>query len=358
MNKLLAPLTIRGLELKNRLVLSPMCQYSAIDGKPTAWHTAHYTARAQGGVGLVMLESTAVSAQARISTGCLGLWSEDHVAAYARLVDDLHALGCAAGVQLNHAGRKASYTAPWHGNAPLAPEDGGWLRDAPSAMGPYVDEIPVQQITAEQIAVIVSDFQQAARYAVAAGFDVIELHAAHGYLLHQFLSPLSNTRDDAYGKDFEGRVRLTLEVVEAVRAVIPESFPLFVRLSCVDIRESVEGYADGLLLEESIALTKRLRHAGVDLVDCTSGGISAAPQSRVGAFNAGLSQAVKTQADIHTATVGGVDSVTLAESLLADGQCDLVFVGRALLKDPYWLVRQAVELGQDCVPKQYARAGF
>lgn len=354
MTQLLSPLKIRALELKNRLVMSPMCQYSAADGMPGLWHDVHYGARAQGGVGLVMLESTAVSPHGRISPSCLGLWSQQHLEAHARLVERLHALGSAAGVQLNHAGRKGSHSAPWQGGAPLPIAQGGWVRTAPSASGPGMDVSPIQALSTQDIAAIVDDFRQAALRAVEAGFDVIELHAAHGYLLHQFLSPLANQRTDAYGGDFDGRARLTLEVAQAVREAIPDAMPLFVRLSCVDSKESNEGWT----LEESIALARKLRAIGVDLLDCTSGGISAPPTKREGAFNADLAQAVRTQTGLPTGSVGGIDSLALAESLLSDGACDLIFAGRALLRDPYWLIRQTAPQGAGLVPPQYARAGF
>ena len=354
MTTLLSPLTIRALTLKNRLAMSPMCQYSAQDGLPGDWHATHYGARAQGGAGLIVLESTAVSPQGRISHGCLGLWNQEQVSAHARLVKQLHALGSAAGVQLNHAGRKGSYSVPWQGNAPLPPAQGGWTREAPSAVGAGMDVSPIRALSTQDLQAIVEDFRTAALNAVAAGFDVIELHAAHGYLLHQFLSPLSNQRTDAYGGSFEGRTRLTLDVVQAVRGVMPDTMPLFVRLSCVDSKEIEEGWS----LDESIALARRLKDMGVDLLDCTSGGISSPPTKREGAFNANLAHAVRSQSGIATGTVGGVNSMALAESVLSDGACDLVFAGRILLRDPYWLVRQTA--GQDAaqVPPQYARAGF
>lgn len=351
MSLLTSPLTLRDLTLRNRLVMSPMCQYSAHDGHPNDWHIAHYGARAQGGAGMVMLESTAISPDARISSGCLGLWDEAQVRSHATLVEAIHRHGVAAAVQLNHAGAKASFTSPWNGNRPLTPEEGGWHRLAPMARD---GKAPTTSISEAQIEDVIRDFVQAARLAVDAGFDVIELHAAHGYLLHQFLSPLSNGREDLYGGATDARSRLLKAVVSAVRAVIPAGMPLLVRLSCVDARGSDEGWR----LEESIELSQWLAQAGVDLIDCTSGGISTFTPTREGAFNAELSRALKAATGLAVGTVGGVDTPTKAENLLRQNQCDLVFVGRALLRDPYWLLRHEPARQAGWVPAQYTRAEF
>jgi 2,4-dienoyl-CoA reductase-like NADH-dependent reductase (Old Yellow Enzyme family) len=351
MSVLTSPLRLRDLTLRNRLIMSPMCQYSAQDGHPNDWHIVHYGARAQGGAGMVMLESTAISPDARISAGCLGLWDESQVHSHAALVKAIHRHGAAAAVQLNHAGAKASFTAPWEGNRPLPLEEGGWARLAPSAR---LAKAPTTSITEAQIRDVIRDFEKAACLAVKAGFDAIEVHAAHGYLLHQFLSPLSNEREDHYGGDTLARSQFLLDVVRAVRAVIPVSMPLFVRLSCVDARGSDEGWR----LEESIELSHQLAKLGVDIIDCTSGGVSTFTPSREGAFNAELSRALKTATPLAIGTVGGVNTPEQAENLLEQGQCDVVFVGRALLRDPYWLLRIESAKQAGWVPVQYARAEF
>lgn len=349
MSILLSPLTINGLTLPNRLALSPMCQYKAVDGLAGAWHQAHYGARAIGGVGLVMLESTAISADGRITPGCLGLWNEQQEHALGALVASSHDLGTAMGVQLNHAGRKGSAQVPWLGGQALGTSEGAWPVAAPTAL-PHGSNMPMPfAMTRDDIARTVADFAASAQRAVHAGFDVVELHLAHGYLLHQFLSPLSNLRNDEFGGDFEGRTRFPVQVLQAIRAVLPASKPLFVRLSCSD------GADGGWTVDESVRLARLLREAGADLIDCTSGGI-APPQPRPAgvAFNAEASQRVRTEAAIATGTVGGITDANQAEQVLASGQADLLFLGRALLSDPFWALRAH----QALVPSPYLRAQF
>ena len=349
MSILLSPLSVNGLTLSNRLALSPMCQYKAVDGLAGAWHQAHYGARAIGGVGLVMLESTAISAEGRITHGCLGLWNDAQEQALGALVANGHNLGTTMGIQLNHAGRKGSAHVPWQGGKALGANDGAWPVLAPSALAQDGGMSSPSAMTRDDIERTVAAYAASAQRAVRAGFDVVELHLAHGYLLHQFLSPLSNQRDDEFGGDFEGRTRFALQALQAVRAVLPEAMPLLVRLSCTD------GVPGGWTLDESVKLARLLRAAGVDLIDCTSGGI-APPQPRPAgtAFNADAAQRVRAEGDIATGTVGGITDAAQAEQILATGQADLLFLGRALLSDPFWALRGRREL----VPSPYLRAQF
>lgn len=349
MSRLLSPLTINGLKLSNRVALSPMCQYKAIDGLPGAWHQAHYGARAIGGVGLVVLESTAISADGRITPGCLGLWNDQQEQALGALVANGHDLGTAMGIQLNHAGRKGSAHVPWMGGHALGADEGTWPVAAPSAVPHGANMAMPFAMSRDDIERTVSAFAAAARRAVRAGFDVIELHLAHGYLLHQFLSPLSNHREDEFGGDFEGRTRFPLQALQAIRSVMPATMPLFVRLSCSD------GAAGGWTLDESVHLARLLREAGADLIDCTSGGIAPPlPRPAGVAFNAEASQRVRAEAGVATATVGGITDAAQAEQVLSTGQADLLFLGRALLSDPFWALRAHQEL----VPSPYLRAPF
>ena len=350
---LFSPFRVRNLKLTNRIVLSPMCQYSAVEGLPTAWHQAHYGARMIGGVGLLMLESTAVSASGRITHGCLGLWNAEQAQALGRLVATAHELSVPIGVQLNHAGRKGSVYAPWGGGKALQTCDDSWPVVAPSAMKQSEGFPMPREISRDEIAAVVDQFAAAALRAVQAGFDVVELHVAHGYLLHQFISPLSNWREDAYGGDFEGRVRIVLETVEAVRAVLPAGFPLFVRLSCND------GASEGWGVEEAVRLAVSMRERGVDLVDCTSGGIAAALPRKPGiAFNAEAAARVRAEGGIATGAVGGITGIDQAQAVVASAQADLLFLGRALLSDPFWALRARQMLNAGDVPVQYQRATF
>jgi 2,4-dienoyl-CoA reductase-like NADH-dependent reductase (Old Yellow Enzyme family) len=344
---LFSPLDLRGRRLPNRIALSPMCQYSAKDGMPQDWHLRHYAERAIGGAGLVMLESTAVLPEGRITPYDLGIWSDAHASALARLVAVIHAAGALAGVQLGHAGRKASTDAPWLGGKPL--QSGGWQTRAPSnlAFGSYPKPLALR---AEEHALVVRAFAEAAKRAASAGFDVIELHAAHGYLLHQYLSPLSNQRTDEWGGDRPGRFRLPLEVTAAARAALPDELPLFVRLSATDW---VEG---GWSVEESIELCREFKSRGVDLVDVSTGGLVSGANIPVGpCYQVGFSESVRKGAKMPVGAVGLITKAEEARSVLAEGKADLVFMGRQLLRDPYWPIRNAPADSRK-PPVQYALA--
>jgi 2,4-dienoyl-CoA reductase-like NADH-dependent reductase (Old Yellow Enzyme family) len=343
---LFTPLQLRNLTLRNRAVVSPMCQYSAHDGLANDWHFVHLGQFAMGGFGLVFTEATAVLPEARITHGDLGLWSDDHIAPVKRAVAYVKSMGAAAGMQLAHAGRKASMQRPWHGNAAMGPADVErgelpWQIVGPVAV-PHSDGwlIP-EALTKTGIASIVQAFRAAAARALAAGLDVIEVHGAHGYLTHSFLSPVSNTRTDEYGGDLAGRMRFGLEVVRAVREVWPADKPLFYRTS------SVDGIDGGLTLDDTVALAKELKRLGVDVLDCSSGGF---PQSRVPmgpAYMVPFAARVRKEAGLATQAVGVIRHAAEAEAALAHGAADLVAIAREALFDPHWAGRAAVELEGD-----------
>ena len=350
--KLFTPLRLRGTQFKNRIAVSPMCEYSAQDGHPLTWHLVHLGSRAVGGAALVMGEATAVQASGRISPGDTGLYLDSQAEAWRPIVEFIHAQGARAGIQLAHAGRKGSTAAPWLGGAPLPLKDGGWTPVAPSALA-FATGYPVpRELSVEEIDHIVADFEAAAKRALQVGFDVVEIHAAHGYLLHEFASPLSNERTDEYGGAFENRIRFGLRVVQAVREVWPEKQPVFVRISATDWKEG------GWDLEQSIELSRRLKAAGVDLVDVSSGGAVPGVQIPVGpGFQVGFAAAVRREAEIATGTVGMISDSAQAETIVRTGQADLVFLARELLRDPYWPRRAAQELGVKIkAPVQYERA--
>jgi len=350
--KLFTPLRLRGTQFKNRIAVSPMCEYSAQDGHPLTWHLVHLGSRAVGGAALVMGEATAVQASGRISPGDTGLYLDSQAEAWRPIVEFIHAQGARAGIQLAHAGRKGSTAAPWLGGAPLPLKDGGWTPVAPSALA-FDTGYPVpREVSVEEIDHIVADFEAAAKRALQVGFDVVEIHAAHGYLLHEFASPLSNERTDEYGGAFENRIRFGLRVVQAVREVWPEKQPVFVRISATDWKEG------GWDLEQSIELSRRLKAAGVDLVDVSSGGAVPGVQIPVGpGFQVGFAAAVRREAEIATGTVGMISDSAQAETIVRTGQADLVFLARELLRDPYWPRRAAQELGVKIkAPVQYERA--
>jgi 2,4-dienoyl-CoA reductase-like NADH-dependent reductase (Old Yellow Enzyme family) len=347
------PLVLRGLTLRNRVGVSPMCQYSSEDGFANDWHLVHLGSRAVGGAGLVTTEATAVEPRGRISPEDLGLWKDEHVPALERITRFLHAHGAAAGVQLAHAGRKASTARPWNGGKPVPPPAGWTPIVAPSAL-PFDDGYQTPEaLTEADIASLIDAFAAAARRAAHAGFDVVEIHAAHGYLIHEFLSPIANRRDDSWGGTFENRVRFLLEIVRVVRGVWDDRRPLFVRLSTTDWAGG-----DGWEVEDSIALARRLRAAGVDLIDCSSGGI--APRIAVDAgpgYQTANAARVRAEAPIPTAAIGLITSATQAEHILRTGQADMVFLARAFLRDPYWPLHAARELGASIDwPPQYERA--
>ncbi len=353
MPHLFDPLPIRGLELANRVFVSPMCEYSSDDGLANDWHLVHLGSRAVGGAGLVMTEATAVLAEGRISPQDLGIWSDRHVEPLARIVRFIHQQGSVAGMQLAHAGRKASTWRPWEGQGTLPESAGGWRQVvAPSALA-FAEHYPMPRaLDAAGIRAVVAAFAAAARRAGAAGFRVLEIHAAHGYLIHEFLSPLSNRRQDAYGGSFDNRTRLLREVVAAVRSAWPDGAPLFVRLSATDW---IDGGWD---VEQSVELSRGLKAMGVDLVDCSSGGIL--PQAKVPighGYQTSFAERIRREAQVMTAAVGMITSPAQAEHAVVTGQADAVMMARELLRDPYWPLRAARELGQAVTwPAQYLRA--
>ena len=353
MAHLFEPLSIRGVTLRNRIGVSPMCMYSAQDGFANDWHFSHLGARAVGGAGLIIAEATAVEPRGRITPHDLGLWSDAHIEPLARITRFLKAHGAVAGIQIAHAGRKASTTRPWDGGRPIDPErPDGWRIIGPSPI-PFADgyQAPHELSTAE-IAEIVQNFRAAAARALDAGFEWLEIHGAHGYLVHSFYSPVSNQRTDEYGGSFENRIRFLLEIIRSVHEVWPRNLPLTVRLSCTDW---IEG---GWTVEDSIALALRLKDEGVDLIDCSSAGIAPQQAVPVGAgYQVPLSEAVRRGAQIPTASVGLITAPVQADEIIRNGRADVVLVGRELLRNPYWPLHAAMILKQQVdVPSQYLRA--
>lgn len=349
---LFTPLTLRGITLRNRIAVSPMCQYSSRDGFATDWHLVHLGSRAIGGAAVVFAEATAVEERGRISPEDLGIWKDEHVAPLARIARFVGEQGAAPGIQLGHAGRKASTTPPWSGNRFLDASSGGWQTVGPSAV-PFrpTDSDPVPLSVAE-IAVILQAFAAAAKRAVTAGFQIIELHAAHGYLLQEFLSPLSNRREDEYGGSFENRIRLLCEVVQAVRSVWPDRNPLFVRIS------STDWVGGGWTIADSVELARRLKQLGVDLVDCSSGGNVTRAEIPLGpGYQVPFARRIRSEAGIATGAVGLITDPEQADSIIRNGDADLVLLARETLRDPYWPLHAAAKLGQAIRPPiQYARA--
>lgn len=348
MPHLFDPLTIRSVTLKNRIGVSPMCQYSSTDGLPNDWHLVHYGTLAVGGSGLVIVEATGVEARGRISPFCLGIWSDEHVEPFARIAGLIAARGAVPGLQLAHAGRKAGTGRVWEHDAPL-PEAWEPVGASPIPYGPGY-RVP-KELTAEEIAAVQSAWVAAARRALAAGYRWLELHSAHGYLLHSFLSPLSNHRDDRYGGSFENRIRLTVETARAVRAVWPEELPLAVRVSATDW---VDGGWD---LEQTVELARVLKGEEVDLVDCSSAGVVPDPPIPTApGYQVPFAEAVRRGAEIGAAAVGLISDPVSADEIIRTGQADLVLLGRELLRNPYWPLHAARALGQDAEPPgQYAR---
>lgn len=355
MTHLFEPITLRSLAVRNRIWLAPMCQYSALDGVPGDWHLVNLGARASGGFGLLLTEATAVTPEGRISPEDTGIWNDEQAQAWRRIVDFVHDRGSVIGIQLAHAGRKASTYRPWapeRGSVPI--EDGGWPTEAPSPVAFEGYDTP-EELAVDGLAGLVGAFAAAARRSVAAGFDTIEVHAAHGYLLHQFLSPLSNQRTDGYGGSFENRIRLLVEVVDAVRSVISKEMPLLVRISGTDW---VDGGWD---LDQSTRLSTILGEHGVDVIDVSSCGNVAAPIPVGPGYQVPLAVGVR-RSGVVTATVGLITEPAQAEQILASGQADAVFLARAALRDPNWPLRAAHELGVPAdeagCPEQYARGAW
>ena len=349
---LFTPFRLRSLEFSNRIGMAPMCQYSARDGFAGDWHFAHYAARAQGGAGLILLEASAVTPQGRISNGDLGLWKDEQIDGLKRIVDFAHSQGAHVGIQLAHAGRKASMSIPFNGEHLLSDAEGGWQTIAPSAV-PFSETYSTPlALDFAGIDAVVDAFVQAARRALQAGFDVVEIHAAHGYLLHQFLSPLANQREDAYGGSFENRARLPLQVVDAVRAVWPQHLPLLVRISATDWAEG------GWNADESVGLSRLFREHGVDLVDVSTGGMI--PNAKIPVapgFQVEFARRIRREAAIPTAAVGLITEANQANAIVEQGDADLVLLARELLRDPYWPLHAASVLGESASwPVQYLRA--
>jgi len=352
MSMLFKPLKIGDVEFRNRVFVSPMCQYSSQDGLPTDWHLVHLGSRAVGGAGMVMVEATAVSPEGRISPADSGIWSDAHAEAFARITRFIREQGAVPGIQLAHAGRKGSTDLPWRGGKEVDVAAGGWIPLAPSEVR-FADDYPMPQaMRLSEMDQLVDDFVAAARRAGAAGFRCIELHMAHGYLLHEFLSPLANQRDDEYGGSLDNRLRLPLRVARAVREVWPESLPLSVRISATDW---IEGGWD---LEQSLELSHQLKALGVDLIDCSSGGLLPSAVIPVGAgYQTAFAEHIRREVGIATIAVGMITSPVQAEHILRSGQADAVMLAREMLRDPYWPLRAARELRVEVDwPLQYQRA--
>ncbi len=351
---LFQPVTFRSVTARNRITVSPMCQYSATDGLGDDWHIQHLGARAAGGAGIVFTEATHVSAPGRISQACLGLWEPRHQALLTRVAAIIARNGAVPAIQLAHAGRKGSSQRPWDGGKPIAPAEGGWVTLAPSAIPFVAGATDPHPLSANEIAGIVAAFAASARMARAAGFQIVEIHAAHGYLVHEFLSPLANRRSDAYGGDLAGRSRVLMEILDAVRAEWPAELPLFVRLTCSDYM------AGGITLEEAVAVSRLLAARGdVDLIDCTGGGIS--PDVRIPSLHPGyqvpFAETIRRETGLATGAVGLITEATHAAEIVANQRADLVFLARALLADPAWPLRAARTLGvKPELPAQYLRA--
>ncbi len=356
MSRLFAPITLRDLEIKNRIWLAPMCQYSCRDrdGMPGDWHLVHLGARAQGGFGLILTEATAVVPEGRISPQDTGIWTDEQAAAWSRIVDFVHGQGAAIGMQLAHAGRKASTYAPFPGNprGSVPTAEGGWPTRGASAVAYPGYEAPAE-MTKDDIAEVVAAFARAAARAVGAGFDTVEIHAAHGYLLHSFLSPLSNLRGDEYGGDLAGRSRLLHEVHAAVRGAVGEQVPVIVRLSASEWRE------DGFEIAEAVEVSRTLREAGVDLVDVSSGGNMPVTIPVGPGYQVPLSAAIRAE-EVTTGTVGLITEPDQAETILTTGQADVILLARVALREPGWPQRAAHELGVEPgpYPPQYARGAW
>jgi 2,4-dienoyl-CoA reductase-like NADH-dependent reductase (Old Yellow Enzyme family) len=350
---LFQPLTLRSVTLRNRIGVSPMCQYSAEDGVANDWHFVHLGSRAVGGAGIVIVEATGVAPEGRITPGCMGLWSEKHIAPLARIAQFVKSHGAVAGIQIAHAGRKASAALPWNGGAHLSEAQGGWEIIAPSALafGGDLTKVP-RAMTETDIARVQNEFVATAKRALAAGFNFLELHAAHGYLFNEFLSPLANRRTDQYGGSFENRVRFLLDTTRAVRQVWPDNLPLAVRISAIDWMPG------GWQIEDSIALAKLLKTEGVDLVDCSSGGLVPDAKIKVEpSYQVPFAEKVRLGANIATAAVGFITEAKQAEEIIASGRADLVLLARQFLRNAYWPVHAARELGYKLTPpNQYARA--
>ena len=352
MSKLLSTIKIRNLEFKNRIFVSPMCQYSAKDGVPNDWHLVHLGSRAVGGAALVLTEATAVSPEGRISPADLGIWNNEQVKSFKRITDFIKSQGAVPGIQLAHAGRKASTKTPWIGDGMVPESEGGWQVVGPSPVK-FADNYPQpKELTAADIKKVVGEWEDSAKRSLEAGFQVVEIHMAHGYLLHQFLSPLSNKRTDEYGGSLQNRMRFPLDVANAVREVWPNNLPVFVRVSVTDWAEG------GWDLPQSIELATELKRLGIDLIDSSSGGL--VPSAKVPVapgYQVKFAEEIRKQAGIMTGAIGLITDAAQAENILVTGQADAVFMARELLRDPYFPLHAARALGDEPeYPKQYLRA--
>lgn len=352
MSQLLSSLTIKEIKLRNRIVISPMCQYSSVDGFANDWHLVHLGSRAVGGAGLIIQEATAISAEGRISPGDLGIYRKEHIEKLRDITTFIHQHGAVAGIQLAHAGRKASIATPWNGGKQINAKDGGWTTVAPSAIGFNPDDEAPQALDDDGIKKVINDFKTAAMRALLAGYKLLEIHAAHGYLIHQFLSPLSNHRTDNYGGSFENRIRLLLEIVKVVQTIWPKNLPLFVRISATDWAEG------GWDIDEAVKLSSLLKALGVDLIDCSSGGLVPIAKIPIGpGYQVRFAERIKKETGILTGAVGLITEVQQAEDILGKGQADLIIIARESLRDPYFALHAARLLGDDIVwPVQYQRA--
>lgn len=358
-DSLFSSFSLRGTEFRNRVMLSPMCQYSAEDGLANEWHRVHLGTRAVGGAGMVMMEATAVEPDGRITPQCHGIWSDDHAERLAPITDFMRSQGAVPGIQLAHAGRKASTSRPWDGNDPLQPDEGGWEVVGPSA-DPYPHSegsVPTQKMDTGDIDALIEQFGAAAERALAAGFEVAEVHAAHGYLLHEFLSPVTNNRDDEYGGSFENRSRLVREVTERVRSVWPDEKPVFVRISASDWLPD----RPSLDIEQSVRLAAELDELGADLIDVSGGGIhpdQQIPNTGPG-YQVPYAEQIRAETDIAVASVGGITEPKHADALVRNERTDVVALGREMLRNPYWPLQAAHELGEAIDwPPQYRRGQF
>lgn len=349
MSLLYSPFKLRELTLKNRIVVSPMCQYSSKDGMANDWHLVHLGTRAVGGAGLVFTEAAAVSPEGRISPEDLGIWSDNHIEPLKRITTFIGEQGSKSGIQLAHAGRKASTAAPWNGRNQVNIENGGWQPVAPSPIPFNNDDITPKELTIDEIQQLIQSFAEAAKRSVKAGFDTIEIHAAHGYLINQFISPLTNKRTDAYGGSFDNRMRLLIEITQAMRKVIPETMPLFVRISA---NEWAEG---GHTIKDSVEVAKQLRENGVDLIDCSSGAVVKEQLLVVEKnYQVPFAAQIKKEANIATGAVGLITDSIQAEEILKTNKADLIFMAREMLRNPYFGLREAEKFGEQVKwPKQY-----
>lgn len=348
---LFSPITLRSLTLRNRIGVSPMCQYSSNDGLASDWHLVHLGSRAVGGAGLVIMEMTDVLPEGRITPGCNGIWGDAHMEPLKRITEFVREQGAAIGIQIAHAGRKASMQKPWEGGKRLTPDQGGWTPSAPSPLPFLPEHAPPHEMTLSEVQRVRDAFVSGARRAVKAGFQIIEIHGAHGYLLHEFLSPLSNKRKDAYGGAEENRFRLLLEVVRGIRAEVPKEIVLGARLSCTD-------WADGgLTIADTTRLSAQLKKGGVDFIDCSSGFVTSdAKVPFAPGFQVPFAKEIREKAGIATAAVGMITEAVQANDIIAQGEADMVFLARALLRDPYWPIHAAHQLGADAdIPSQYLR---